>query len=118
MKQRNLRRRLAKEARARSRLAALQTQAPSLHPTCGSPPGHQTTADSRRFLEQRSILPGFFLSLLISDVNIQKVAKDSSLDNLLDLDGVSYVVGGPFWVKFHIKPAPVTLKSLMAWTTR
>ncbi len=34
--------------------------------------------------------------------------RDRTLDNLLDLDGVSYVVNGPFWVKFEVKQVLVT----------
>lgn len=34
--------------------------------------------------------------------------RDRSLDTLLHLDGVSYVVDGPFWVKFEAKQVPVT----------
>jgi len=34
--------------------------------------------------------------------------KDHSLDHLLELDGVSYAIHGPFWVKFEVKQAPVT----------
>jgi hypothetical protein len=36
------------------------------------------------------------------------MTRDHSLDNLLDLDGVSYVVDGPFWVKFEAKKVPLT----------
>jgi hypothetical protein len=36
------------------------------------------------------------------------MTRDRSLDNLLDLDGVSYVVAGPFWVKFEARQVPVT----------
>ncbi len=36
------------------------------------------------------------------------MARDSSLDTLLYLHGVSYVVDGPFWVKFEVKQVPVT----------
>ncbi len=31
------------------------------------------------------------------------MARDPSLDNLLYLDGVSYVIDGPFWVKFEVR---------------
>lgn len=34
--------------------------------------------------------------------------RDRTLDNLLELDGVSYVVNGPFWVKFEVKQVLVT----------
>ncbi|HXC96382.1 MAG TPA: DUF6516 family protein [Edaphobacter sp.] len=34
--------------------------------------------------------------------------RDSSLDNLLYLDGVSYVIDGPYWVKFEVKQVPET----------
>jgi len=36
------------------------------------------------------------------------MTRDPNLDNLLDLDGVSYVVTGPFWVKFEAKRVPAT----------
>jgi ribosomal protein S18 len=38
------------------------------------------------------------------------MTRDLSLDNLLCLDGVSYVVDGPFWVKFEVKQVPETLE--------
>ena len=38
------------------------------------------------------------------------MTRDSSLDNLRYLDGVSYVVDGPFWVKFEVKQVPETLE--------
>lgn len=34
--------------------------------------------------------------------------KDHSLDTLLDLDGDSYVLDGPYWVKFEAKRVPVS----------
>jgi hypothetical protein len=34
--------------------------------------------------------------------------RDRSLDTLLDLDGVSYVVAGPLWVKFEACLVPAT----------
>jgi ribosomal protein S18 len=46
------------------------------------------------------------LQVLIADVNIGKMTRDTSLDNLLYLDGVSYVVDGPFWVKFEVRQVP------------
>jgi len=36
------------------------------------------------------------------------MARDRSLDTLLELDGVSYVVDGPFWVKFEVRAVPAT----------
>jgi hypothetical protein len=39
---------------------------------------------------------------------MKRVVRDQSLDALLDLDGVSYVIDGPFWVKFQVKQVPVT----------
>jgi hypothetical protein len=36
------------------------------------------------------------------------MVRDRSLDALLELDGVSYVVDGPFWVKFEVHAAPAT----------
>jgi hypothetical protein len=38
------------------------------------------------------------------------MVRDLSLDNLLYLDGVSYVVDDPFWVKFEVKQVPETLE--------
>jgi len=46
------------------------------------------------------------LQVLTAGVNIGQMARDPSLDNLLYLDGVSYVVDGPFWVKFEAKQVP------------
>ena len=34
--------------------------------------------------------------------------RDHSLDTLLELDGVSYILDGPYWVKFEAKQVPVT----------
>jgi len=39
---------------------------------------------------------------------MKRVVRDQSLDGLLDLDGVSYVIHGPFWVKFQVKQIPAT----------
>ena len=36
------------------------------------------------------------------------MTRDPSLDTLLDLDGVSYIIDGPFWVKFEVQRVPVT----------
>jgi hypothetical protein len=36
------------------------------------------------------------------------VVKDHSLDSLLALDGVTYAIHGPFWVKFEVKQVSVT----------
>jgi ribosomal protein S18 len=38
------------------------------------------------------------------------MTRDLSLDNLLYLDGVSYAVGGAFWVKFEVKQVPEALE--------
>jgi hypothetical protein len=36
------------------------------------------------------------------------MTRDRSLDTLLELDGVSYVVDGPFWVMFEVRAVPAT----------
>ncbi len=36
------------------------------------------------------------------------MSREKSLDTLLVLDGVSYIVDGPFWVKFEARMVPVT----------
>jgi hypothetical protein len=48
------------------------------------------------------------LLLLTSDVNIEAIVRDPSLDTLLDLDGVTYVITGPFWVKFEVRQVTAT----------
>jgi hypothetical protein len=36
------------------------------------------------------------------------MSRDKALDTLLDLNGVSYILTGPFWVKFEVRTVPVT----------